>query len=260
MTENDFQIKESFKSKQEAVEYAEKLNKAYTDLKDSFNKKLDERFDKLEKLLADQSKSLETQGKALDDLKTDNGQLAREVARLNKRVVTLEREAINANQYGRRRQLELWNLPETITSLSPDQLKSKCATLLSLTGVAVESKNIDVVHKMKREGRVIMELDTRDLQGRILRARKELKNKKTSLTTNKCPSLSVVESMCPEYKKLDYICRQLLKKKMIEKTFFYNRALHIEAEGEHKLISHMMDLIHLFGPEVVHEIANNNRY
>ena len=114
MQDNEFQLKESFKSKQEAVEYAEKINKAYSDLKESFQTKLNERFDKLEKLLADQgntlekqSQTLETQGKALDDLKTDNSQLAREVLRLNKRVVGLEREAINANQYGRCWQLEL---------------------------------------------------------------------------------------------------------------------------------------------------------
>ena len=104
-----------------------------------------------------------------------------------------------------------------------------------------------------------MELDTRDLQGRILRARKNLKTKKTTLAANNCPSLSVVESMCPEYKQLDYICRQLLKRKIIEKTFFFNRALHIEVEGEHTTISHTQDLVRLFGEEVILEIANNNR-
>ena len=183
---------------------------------------------------------------------------SRELQRCNNRVVTLEREALNHAQYLRRRQIELWNLPDEIYKEDNEQkLKEHCAEILSFTDVEVQPKDIDVAHALKKDGRIIMELGRRDLHFKILKARKNLKNKKTDLVRKKVPKVSVVESMAYEYRRLDYISRQLVKQKKMDKCFFFNRKLHVEKNGEHKLISHIMDLYNMYTFEVINAIEGN---
>ena len=204
-----------------------------------------ERFDKLESIL-----NLQTE---------ENKRLNQNISFLTGRVIQLERESTEANQYARRRQIEMWNLPADITKLEANstKMKEECAAILSLTGEAVTTADIDIVHSLKKEGRLIMELTRRDLQSNILRKRKNLKEKKTSLAAKKCPKLSICESLCYEYKKLDYICRQLQKKELCEKTFFFNRKLHMVKDGVYFTISHVDDLHKKFGKDVIIAIANN---
>ena len=224
--------------KKEAQEYALQITNLYTDLKEDFLSRLDK----------------------LESFMEDNRMLCREIARLNSRVVGLEREVLNRDQYARRRQIELWNVPDTVSKETDNNLlKEKVATILSITETKVEATDIDVVHAMKKEGRIIMELNRRTLRHDVLKTRKNLKNKKTELKNVNCPKLSIVESMAFEYKHLDFICRQLVKRKLLEKSFFFNGKLHVEAAGSHKLITHIMDLINLVGMDVVDEIEGKQK-
>ena len=166
----------------------------------------------------------------------------------------MEKKLIQANQYGRRRQIELWNLPKDFHKKSTPYLKSEVASLLSLTGEEVNATHIDTVHGLKKPGNVIVELTTRTLHGKILRGRKNLKNAKDNLRNLNCPKLSIVKSMSHEYKKLDFVCRRLAKDKLIHKTFFFNRKLHViakEGDKEHEFIGHISDLYALFGEDVI---------
>ena len=231
---------DKLKTKNDAIQYAHDITQKYNALIDDQNKleAINTRLGKLEQLI-----------------KAENKELCREVARLNNRVVSLEREVLNRDQYARRRQLELWNLPETVTNeKNNEQLKTKVAAILSITGTEVKADDIDVVHPMKKEGRVIMELNRRTLRHNILTSRKNLKDKKTELAGKSCPKLSVVESMAFEYKRLDYVCRQLYKQKMLEKCFFFNGKLHVEVNGSHKLITHILDIIQLVGIDAVEAV------
>jgi len=172
------------------------------------------------------------------------------------RLVAAERDNLNNGQYLRRRQLEIWNLSSDSTDAS--DLKKEAAELLSLTGVAVAAADIDVCHKLKKEGKIIMEFRHRDQRDRVVRARKHLKNMKHELEKKKCPKISVVESMCPEYKRLDYICRQLKNRGKVENTWFFNRKLYIaDAEGSKSLITHINDLTNKFDVNIVQEILEN---
>ena len=125
---------------------------------------------------------------------------------------------------------------------------------MSLTGEDVTATHIDTVHGLKKSGNVIVELTTRTLHGKILRGRKNLKNAKDNLRNLNCPKLSIVKSMSHEYKKLDFVCRRLAKDKLIHKTFFFNRKLHViakEGDKEHEFIGHISDLYALFGEDVI---------
>ena len=86
---------------------------------------------------------------SLNILIETNKNLASEVARLNNRVIQLERESTN-NKYSRRWQIELWNLPDKITDSDKATLKTQAASILFLTGVSVKGEDIDVVHKLKK--------------------------------------------------------------------------------------------------------------
>lgn len=238
---------DKIKTKNDAIQYAHDITQKYNALFDEQNITL-KRYDEINNRLG----KLEQLIKADQD---ENKMLCREVSRLNNRVVSLEREVLNRDQYARRRQLELWNLPETITNeKNNEQLKTKVATILSITGTEVKADDIDVVHPMKKEGRIIMELNRRTLRHNILTSRKKLKEKQTELAEKKCPKLSIVESMAFEFKRLDYVCRQLFKQKMLEKCFFFNGKLHVEVNGSHKLITHILDIIQLVGIDAVDAI------
>ena len=136
---------DKIKTKNDAIQYAHDITQKYNALFDEQNITL-KRYDEINNRLG----KLEQLIKADQD---ENKMLCREVSRLNNRVVSLEREVLNRDQYARRRQLELWNLPETITNeKNNEQLKTKVATILSITGTEVKADDIDVVHPIKKEG------------------------------------------------------------------------------------------------------------
>jgi len=180
---------------------------------------------------------------------------------LTKQTIELEKQVIDQNQYDRNRQIELWNLPpELIKDKSQEALKREAATLLSLTqptDAPVLPSQIDVVHKLKKEGNIIVELTSRTLQAKVLKGRKTLKEKtkQDTLKAKKCGKLSVVESLCQEYKKLDYACRMISKKNQDTRSFFFNRKLFLvrSVEGQDKFhrISHISDLYALYGDTLV---------
>ena len=130
---NQTQITNDLTSKAKAVDYAVKVTQAFNEFKLQY-------FDRMEKLEASLNISIET-----------NKNLASEVARLNNRVIQLERESTNNNKHSRRRQIELWNLPEKITDSDEATLKTKVASILSLTRVPIKGKDINVIHKLKKQ-------------------------------------------------------------------------------------------------------------
>lgn len=220
--------------KDEAIDYALDLHKHHVE----YQSKMEARISDLETGLAASTQV--------------NRDLASLLTKLNARVISLEKDANNNSQYARRRQIELWNIDPSVANAA--NLKKEAAHLLSLTSVKVEEGDIDVVHKMKKEGRIIIELGRRDLHAKILRARKNLKNRKTELTAKKCPKMSVIESMTFQYKKLEFGCRKLVEAGKLEKSFFFNRKLHIIHNGQHKLVDHVDDLYLLFDEPTINKI------
>ena len=176
-------------------------------------------------------------------------------AKFLQRLESAERENTNNGQYLRRRQVEMWNLPVEVTDAN--DLKKEAAAILSLTGVTVAPNDIDIAHKLPKQGKIILEFRHRDQRDKIIRARKNLKTKKNELTTMKCPRLSVVESMCPAFRRLDFICRQLKTREKIGNTWFFNRKLLIvDNDGIKSSITHINDLITKFGDDIVQAILN----
>ena len=95
--------------------------------------------------------------------------------------------------------------------------------LLSLTDVDVGVNDIWKCHKLGGDGKsVIMELHSREKRDEMLLSRKNLKNKTAQMESLNMRGAMIVESMCREYSRLDYICRTLKRKGEIHETWFYN--------------------------------------
>ncbi len=87
-----------------------------------------------------------------------------------------------------------------------------------------------------------MELKTRSLRDHILKGRKLLKDKKEDTAALGLGKSFINESLCPEFRKMDFVCRKLKKNKLVEETWFFNGRLYIvDNEGSKLLISHMND-------------------
>ena len=181
-----------------------------------------------------------------------NATLAAEVGKLKKRVTYLEREATMHGQYTRRFHLELCTGEKSLKDSA--ELKTTVASLLSETGVAVESSHLDKCHLIgeKKKGRVIMELTNRSIRDDILRSRKNLKG----VTVAGHGNIYINESMCPQYKTLDYICRELRSKNVIDSTWFFNGRLWVieVPNGDKQPIVHIQNLYDLAGQQVINNI------
>ena len=77
-----------------------------------------------------------------------NSHLTGNIESLQRKVIDLEKQAMRNSQYARNRQLEVHRVP---TSIPDTELKEKVASVLSLTGVAVKSAEIDKCHRLKKK-------------------------------------------------------------------------------------------------------------
>jgi chromosome segregation ATPase len=209
---------------------------------------LGEEHSQLQNEVADRLTRIEQE---LRSSNAENSRLTDEVANLSTEVATLntrlsvnerslvaaERSANSNAQYARNRQLELWNLPSKITDAK--DLKVEAAKIVSLTGV----DDIDVAHKIKKQGSIIMEFRSRTKRNQVVMARKELKNRKEHLALVECSKLSIVESMSWETKRLDFLCRKLKATGVAKDTYFFMGKLNlVDANNNKQLISHIDDL------------------
>ena len=187
----------------------------------------------------------------VDALKDEN-------AMLRRRVLLNERCTDANSQYLRRRQLEITTEKGKFTN--GDHLKETIAKILSKTTVEVDKADIDICHLMTyHKGKpnersvVIMEMYERTLRYRLIANRKNLKG----VNDAKYGKIYINESLCPQFRKLDYLCRQLKTRKggnLIHSTWFFNGRLYIkrtEDAARGLLIGHVQDLYDEFGLEVI---------
>ena len=228
--------------KPELLAYAISLSEEHSDLKSDI-------ADRLGRIENELSKSRNEN----TALREENASLNGKIETLQKNMIVIERNCNGNAQYARNRQLQLWNLPAATTDA--EDLKTEAAKLLSLTGANIKAADIDVAHKIKRQGSIIVEFASRTKRNQVVMARKELKHKKADLAKASCPKMSVVESMTWENKRLDFLCRKLKEAKKIKETWFFMGKLNlVELGTKRHFISHITELYHIFGKDVIDEI------
>ena len=204
----------------------------------------------------DQLKEITTTLNTLTDkmaaMEETNNLLKAENELLGKRLRDTESALTTTAQYTRRHSLEL------STSAAPlydgAELKTNVAKLLSTSGVAVTAHDIDVAHMLgKEKKRVIITMISRDKRYDVLRARKNLKDKKDATYG----SVYINESLCPQFQRLDYLLRRMKKGGHIHSSWFWNGRLSFKKteQSEKITISHELDIMEKFtGNAAVHTI------
>ena len=112
-----------------------------------------------------------------------------------KRVVNLERNALNTVQYVRSKTIETKLIPQSVPSAD---LENKVCQALSLTGTTLIPDDVQACHSIKNKEKVIVEF-------KVIFNRKELKSKGGQLRDLQFgPSLFINDSMCFENQSLFY--------------------------------------------------------
>ena len=174
-----------------------------------------------------------------DVQKRVNELLKKRSDKVEQSLITAEKTISNNAQYLRRRQLEISNVPIDIAS--PDLTKTITA-FLNITGEVIKEEDIDKCHRLKKNTTVIMEFKTRQVRDGILMARSKLKDKKKEAEKVGLGKSFINESLCYEYRHLDYICRRLKKSEKVKDTWFFNGKLFVvDFDGTKHLIKHITD-------------------
>ena len=192
-----------------------------------------------------------------------NRLLVERIEQLEQRSIQHERVTTNDGQYLRNKQIEVKRLPVKIAALPIPQLKGAMANLLSLTEVNIKAEDIGKCHKLGGDGKsVIMEFWSREKRDEMLLARKRLKNKADELENLGMTGIMIVESMCREYSRLDFLCRKFKMHGDIYETWFFNGRLHIKITPNSKRIqvSHIQDLYERFGKQSIDNILSAPRH
>ena len=158
---------------------------------------------------------------------------------MEKRLRDTEKTVINNAQYLRRRQLEVSNVP---TAVPDEQLTRVITDFLRTTGEDVKEADIDKCHRLSRQTTVIMEFGSRKVRDGILMSRKKLKDKKEELQAIGLDNSFINESLCYEYRQMDYVCRRLKKSELIKDTWYFNGKLFVvDYAGKKHQIRHITD-------------------
>ena len=140
----------------------------------------------------------------------------------------MERNAVNNAQYHRRESLEINSVP---TSISDEVLESNICKALSLTGHEVTPDDLQACRRLKKKETVIVKFKCRKHKRRILKNRKNLRNKSDVLTQLKFSCrLFVSENMCHVIHQLADKCRQLKIAGKIHSTWFGNNFVNVKLD------------------------------
>lgn len=168
------------------------------------------------------------------------------------RLVNIERQIFQQQQYSRRDCVEIVGIPKEI----PDEhVEAKVIELFHHAEVEVTERSFHAVHRLKNKSVVIAKCVNRKDAVSILRAKKKLRvtDDTTKVKLGVPGKVYVNESLCPEYRRLFGICNSLFKHKHIHNNFTVNGTIKITlAEGGPKHdIHHLHDLINIVGSEIV---------
>ena len=191
------------------------------------------------------------------EMVNSNLSITRRCNHLLERTTQLERNNLNNAQYNRRETLEINPVPSDIAD---DVLEQSVCQVLSLTGISVETDDLQACHRMRKKDRVIIKFKCKKQKHRVQLNRKTLQNKSLDLTQLKFSGKSFVnESMCHENHQLAYKCRQLKSARKIHSALFYNSTWHIKLveNGPIHKIFHPTDIEKVLGVDNLDQYINN---
>ena len=163
---------------------------------------------------------------------------------LSKRLERNERQTIKVGQYSKNRQIEIHKVPD---SISKEDLPAKIAGVLTLTGNDVVTDDFVKCHRIKsKQDSVIAEFkwEKRNLRDDVIKSRKNLKTKKSSMKdlgfTN---GIVVTESLTDGFVILDGILHKLQVCDHIMDKWFWMGTMFFRANnGVVHVVKHLHDI------------------
>ena len=183
------------------------------------------------------------------DLIAKNSELSLQVNKLAEKVFVLEKDLAYSQQYGRRENIEITGIPE---SVSNDNLLNYILLLFEKIGMCnIARESFHAWHRLKKTDRhkpanVIVRFVNRQDAHDALERRKLLKG---------LPGLRniyIIENLCPKYMDIFDKCNELKRTNRISRTWTYNGIVHYktsnERNGRGKKLFHMDEVTTTFPP------------
>ena len=175
-----------------------------------------------------------------EDICSINDKLAQRVSSSERKIIKLETELNNLNQYGRRNNIEIDGIP---TNIKGDELETKVVEILKEIDVSLERKGIEACHRLPSKStvhppRTIIRVVNRRTCEKALRNKKKLHTDQADRKKrlNIGGRLYINESLCPAYRRLHFMCKSLHQKNLINKFWVYNATVHYMTVDEEDVV------------------------
>ena len=152
------------------------------------------------------------------------------ITMVGERMTKIEKNTYAAEQYSRRDSVEVVGIPE---SIADKDLEAKTIGLLKAIGVTTSPNEIQACHRLAKKDRVIVKFVNRKTAISCLRNRsklKTLKGKSLGLP-DKSPRVYINESLCPQYRKLFWKCKELYKEEKIQSCWTFNGTIKVKLQN-----------------------------
>ena len=157
----------------------------------------------------------------IKDLQVENQRLRMKVNNLENKVMSLEINENHLEQYGRRNNLEITEIPDDV---SDENLKEKVIHVLSEIQVKVSGSDIEACHRIGKSKnslkKTIVRFINRKHTKKALINRKGLISiNKSSLSLSSSDNIFINENLTPMNNKIVFHCWKLKRNGQIEKTY-----------------------------------------
>lgn len=216
-----------------------------TDLIINLEKKLLSRFDGLD------NEILNIKNIVIKELQHENQRLRNKVNDLQKRLYSAEVNINALEQYGRRNNVEIQGIPE---SVEPQELEETVIEVLNKIDLNVSSNDIEACHRVGKPNhnsrKTIIRFVNRKFAKKALLNRKNLKSANTSSLGLDNKKIFINENLSRANSKIAYYSRSLKRSSLIEKCFTKDGVVHISSpdvqNGKLIKVLHLNGLVDLF--------------
>ena len=191
---------------------------------------------------------------------------------MEKKVVSLETKLNHLDQYGRRNNLVLSGIPNTVED---KDLESTVSSILSDIDVPIGPHNVEACHRIglsakNKSKKTMIRLVNRRYAKKALINRKNIDsidNAKYNFDSR--TKIFINENLSPANESIAYNCRKLRRAKLIDSSYFRNGIICIKntVNSKTEKIHYMKELRDLFSdfvssndeesiPHVIHDVVN----
>ena len=187
-------------------------------------------------------------------IKNQNKRLKTKVNVLENKIIDLEIQNNNLDQYSRRNNVEISGISQSVRD---SHLEEKVVDILKAIDANVTTNEIDACHRLGNKNKnVIFRAINRKHHLKALRNKKKLKSIDKNAIGTPNANLFICENLTPANSKLAFNRRKLKRDGKIEKYYTVNGIVHIVKNNKLMKLYHLKDLHKLF-PEYVFDNSDH---